>query len=73
MNRYTIDADLIHAQSESAAKRSTTGEGPELAGRLRSRSRLSGEDLATLFRATDVSTEELLEGPVGRHAGSAWR
>ncbi|GEM_PF-1052601 len=60
MSRYTIDADQIHSQSEAARKRSATGQGAELARRLDKGEVLSGEDLATLFLATDVATDDLL-------------
>jgi 2-iminoacetate synthase len=61
MSSYSIDADLIHSQSKIAGKRSSAGEGPALAAQLRGGERLSGEDLATLFHATDVTTDELLK------------
>ena len=61
MSRYTIDADQIHAQSESAGKRSAAGEGITLAARLTAGERLTGEELATLFLAADVPTDDLLK------------
>jgi len=61
MSSYTIDADRIHSQSEIARRRSEAGEGRELARRLGEGERLTGEELATLFFAGDVPTDELLE------------
>jgi 2-iminoacetate synthase len=71
MSPYAIDADLIHAQSEMAGKRSASGEGPALADRLRAGDRLSGEALATLYQSQDVPTDELLAIAAGARAGAA--
>lgn len=70
MSRYTIDPDQIHAESEAAEKRSAAGEGEGLAARLAAGEGLTGEDLATLFLATEVPTDELLEIAARARAGA---
>jgi 2-iminoacetate synthase len=61
MSPYAIDPSLIAERSARAAERSSAGEGPELAARLRAGKGLDSESLAALFLSKEVSTDELLE------------
>jgi 2-iminoacetate synthase len=58
---FAIDPIAVAAQSARAAERSTAGEGPEFASRLRVGKTLELDALAALFLSEEVSTDELLE------------
>jgi len=61
MSPHAIDPNVITAQSTSAARRSSAGEGPELATQLRAGKPLEVEALAVLFLSKEISTDQLLE------------
>jgi len=58
---YSIDHSGLATRRESATKRASAGEGPDLVARLRAGEALDDESLASLYLADEVATNDLLE------------
>jgi 2-iminoacetate synthase len=73
MSAFALDSAICAAQCERAALRGASGEGPDLAAKLRAGEALGDQDLVALFLASDVDTKELLDIAQELHSTGASR